>query len=798
MTDFVEDSVLARPNSYIGRTVPRPDAPRLLQGGGKFTDDLQFARMVHVAFVRSPHAHARIGVIDATAALAVPGVIAVYTGADIAAICEPWVGTLTHIKGLKSAPQYPIAVDRAYWQGEAVAAVIAESRAEAEDGVEQVSVDYEELVPVVDPVAALAPGAPVIHPDLGDNLAYELVHDSGDVDAAFAAAAVVVEDRFEFARHTGVTLEPRVLVAEHDAVDNALTVHISHQAPHMMQHIFARHLGVPESNVRVVCRNVGGGFGIKVHTYPDEMATVALAMLVGRPVKFTADRIESFASDIHARAWQVDAKLALDEDGTITALEFDGISGIGPYSVYPRSSAVEARVILFFAGAPYRYTNYRARVRVVFQNKNAMCQYRSVGSPIAFTIADTLLEKGARALGLDPLEIRRRNVIADDAYPTTMPSGITMEGLSHQAAIEKLLEIMDYDGLKADRDTQRAAAPDDGPVRGIGLCTVVEVTNPGAAWYGAGGARISSQDGASIRMDASGSIIVTTSGTEQGQGHEAIAAQIAASAFGVDIGRVRVISGDTDIVPYGGGAWASRATGIAGEAILQAAKKLRTNVLDVAAPLLQTTSETLDIQRGRVVDSGTDEARMTLEEVAHVAYFRPDRLPGDMQAELVAAAHFVPRKYPLAFTNGLHACHVEVDTQTGQVAVLGYWVVEDCGTIINPQLVDEQVRGGVVQGLGGALLEECHYDANGQLLNANLADYLVPMAGEMPDIVVAHCSTPTAESELGAKGAGEAGTGGAPTAVMNAINDALAPLGAQVASQPITPEKILRALGHIE
>jgi carbon-monoxide dehydrogenase large subunit len=798
MTDIVDDSVLARPNSYIGRSLPRPDVPRLLRGAGKYTDDLKIARMVHVAFVRSPYAHARIGAIDATAALGLPGVLAVYTGADLAEICEPWVGTLTHIEGLKSAPQYPMAVDRATWQGEAVAAVIAESRAEAEDGVERVRIDFDELEPVVDPDAALAPGSPLIHPELGDNLAYELVHDSGDVDTAFANAALVLEERFEFARHTGVTLEPRVVVAEFDAFDSRLTVHISHQAPHMMQHIFARHLGVPESNVRVVCRNVGGGFGIKVHAYGDEMATVALAKLVGRPVKFTADRIESFASDIHARSWRVDAKLALDADGVITAVEYDGISGIGPYSVYPRSSAVEARVILFFAGSPYRHTNYRGRVRVVFQNKNAMCQYRSVGSPIAFTIVDSLLERGARELGIDPLEIRRRNVIADDAYPAKMPSGVAMEGLSHQAAIDKMLEIFDNDGLKADRDALRAAAPNSGRVRGIGFCTVVEVTNPGAAWYGAGGAHISSQDGATVRMDASGSIIVATSGTEQGQGHEAITAQIAASAFGVDIGRVRVISGDTDIVPYGGGAWASRATGIAGEAILQAAKKLRINVIDVAAPLLQTSPESLDIQRGRVVDAGTDDERLTLEEVAKVAYFRPDLLPGNMQAELVATAHFVPRKYPLAFTNGLHACQVEVDTQTGEVAVLGYWVVEDCGTIINPQLVAEQVRGGVVQGLGGALMEECHYDANGQLLNANMVDYLVPMAGGMPDIVVAHCSTPTAETELGAKGAGEAGTGGAPTAVMNAINDALAPLGARMASQPITPEKILRALGHID
>jgi carbon-monoxide dehydrogenase large subunit len=337
-----------------------------------------------------------------------------------------------------------------------------------------------------------------------------------------------------------------------------------------------------------------------------------------------------------------------------------------------------------------------------------------------------------------------------------------------------------------------------GVYRGIGFASFIEVTNPSAAFYGVGGARITSQDGATVRLDATGAIFCHTGVSEQGQGAEAVMAQCVASAFGVPIERVRVIMGDTDNTPYGGGTWASRAAGIGGEAAWQAGKALRHNVLAVAGSILQAKPETLDIRGGIVVDRDTGKERIGLDEVARIAYFRPDTLPAGVQAELVATRHYVPRAWAFAFTNGIQASYLEVDPETGFVTLLNHWCVEDCGTIINPQLVDEQIRGGVVQGIGAALFEHCRYDERGQLLNGNMADYLVPMAVEMPDIEVGHVVTPTADSELGAKGAGEAGTAGAPGAVMNAINDALAPLGAKpLTDMPFTPDKILRALGRV-
>lgn len=787
-------SALDRPNSYIGRSVPRPNLARLMQGRGQYVSDVVLPRMAHVAFARSPHAHARIRAIETGRAKSAPGVIAVVTGAELAGVMTPWVGVLTHLKGIKSAPQHALAVERACWRGEAVCAVVARTRAEAEDAIELVEVDYEELAPVTDAETALDPGTPVIHPDLGDNLTFERRHEAGAPDTAFAEADEVVEATFRFGRHTGVTNEPRAVVADWNPGEQRLTVYHGTQAPHMMQNLFAKHLALEEHQVRVITKDVGGSFGIKVHTYADEMATVALSKLLKRPVKFVADRIESFVTDIHARDHRVQARVAVKRDGTITAFEIDDLTGIGPYSVYPRTSGIEANQAVNLTGGPYTCPNYRALARVVFQNKNVMCQYRAVGHPIATAVTEGLVDLAAMRIGMDPVEIRRRNLIADDAYPTSGPSGIRFEQLSHHASLDKILAMMDYRALRA----EQARLREKGVHRGIGLASFIEVTNPSAAFYGVGGARISSQDGVTIRLDAQGAIICHTGVTEQGQGAEAVIAQVAASAFGVPIARVRVVTGDTDNTPYGGGTWASRAAGIGGEAAWQAGKALRANVLAVAGSILQAAPESLDIRNGTVIDRETGRERIGLDEVARVAYFRPDTLPPGFQAELMATRHYVPRAWPFAFTNGIQASLLEVDVETGFITLLKHWCVEDCGTVINPQLVDEQVRGGVVQGLGAVLFEHCLYDERGQLLNGNMADYLVPMACEMPDIAVGHVVSPTADSELGAKGAGEAGTAGAPACVMNAVNDALAPLGAAtITEMPITPSVVLRALGRV-
>ena len=778
---------------YIGASVPRGGIERLTQGLGQYLDDIELPRMAHVVFWRNPVAHMRINSINAEFARAMPGVLLVADGQDLAKVCKPWVATLGHLAGMKSAPQYPLALERACWQGEPVVAVVAETRAEAEDALAYVQVDWEELPAATNMLTALDPSTPLIHPELGDNLCFTRTLDVGQVDETFERAEVVAAIEFEFGRHTGVTLEPRAQIAHWSPADRRLTVHHSCQAPHMMQDLYGRQFDLPASAIRVVCKDVGGSFGIKVHAYPDDFATVALSILLSRPVKFVADRLESFTSDIHARHHHIKARIAVNRDGEILAFDMEDLTGIGPYSVFPRTSAIEGNQVVNLVGGPYKHKHYRAKLDVVFQNKTPTCQYRGVGHPIACAVTEALVDLAAQKIGMDPLTIRELNVIPDDAYPTSGASGIKLEILSHQASLKKLRELMNYDALRVEQVSLRK----QGIFRGIGFATVIELTNPSAAFYGVGGARIASQDGATVRMDPEGNITVLIGVGEQGQGTEGIDQQIAADAVGVDIAKVRVVTGDTDATPYGGGTWASRGAGIGGEAVLLAGQALRENIVKVAAIILKREGHTLAVRRDRIVDASSGEDLLALAELGRIAYFRSDTLPAEFTPELMVTRHYAQREYPFIFTNGVQASYVEVDTDTGFVKLLKHWAVEDCGRVLNPMLVDEQMRGAIVQGIGGALLEECLYDDSGLMVNASMADYLVPMSAEMPDIEVAHIQTPTATSKLGAKGAGEAGTAGAPAAVMNAINDALSPFDAHVYSQPITPQKVLRALGKV-
>ena len=414
------------PNNLIGRSVVRPNAKKHTQGAGQFLDDIVLPRMLHVAFLRSPHAHARIAEIDTRAAATMAGVVHIATGADIARVCKPYVGVLTHLQGLRSPPQYPLAVEIARWQGEPVAAVVAELRAEAEDAVEAIYVRWDELAAAVDMENALEPSQPVIHKEYGSNLCFQRTVDTGGVEEAFKGAHLVVEDTLHIGRHTGVCLEPRGIIATFNSADEALTVYHSHQSLHMMQGTFATCLSIEEHRVRVVAPDVGGGFGIKVHTYGDEITTCALSMILGRPVKFVADRLESFLSDIHARDHRVRARLALDSDGNMLAFDVEDITGIGPYSMYPRTSAIECNQVVGMTGSPYKHKLYRAKGAVVFQNKNMMCQYRGVGHPIAVAAAEHLIDRAAAKMGRDPAELRQRNLIPDDAYPYTSPTGMCL------------------------------------------------------------------------------------------------------------------------------------------------------------------------------------------------------------------------------------------------------------------------------------------------------------------------------------------------------------------------------------
>ncbi len=776
--------------AVIGRPLARPNARRAVTGRGRHVADLEFKRLVDIAFVRSPYAHARIVSIETAGAAAQPGVVAVLTGADLARRTRPWLGTMKNAPALLSVPQYGMAADCARWQGEPVAAVAAEGRARAEDAAERVAVVWEELEAVADVETALEDGAPILHPSLGTNRLYERSVETGDAAAAFAAAEIVVEGGFRFGRHTGVPLEARAIVAEYDPGDRRLTLHYGGQAPHMTQVLFARHLGLEERDVRVIAHDVGGGYGIKSHHYGDEFTAAALSILLARPVRYWADRLESFVSDIHARDHAVRGRLAVDGDGRIAALEIDDLVGAGAYSSYPRTSSVEANQVLNVSGGPYAIANYRGRARVAFQNKVPSSQYRGVGHPIAILTVEALIDRAAAALGTDPAELRRRNFVPDDAYPVRAPSGVGLDDLSHQACLEKLLALMDYDALCADRDEKRK----QGVLRGIGLASFIKGTNPGPQIYGPAGVPISAQDGCTVRLEPSGAVTCLAGVTEQGQGTETILAQVVAQSVGVPFEAVTVITGDTDAVPYGGGTYGSRGGGIGGESARRAGEALRDEILDLAGALLQAEPGSLALRDGAVVERAGGVRRMTLAELGDLAFFRCGELPDGVYPSLTQTRRFRVPEY--VFTNGAHGARVEIDPETGEIRILGYWAVEDGGRLINPLLAEEQLRGAIVQGLGDVLYEHSLYDRDGQLLNGTMVDYLVPMAAEMPDIALAHVETPTSVSGLGAKGVGESGTAAAPGTVFNAVNDALAPFGAAVEAIPITPESVLAALGR--
>ena len=780
-------------NTTIGAALPRTNALRLLSGRGQYVDDINLPRCLHAVVLRSPYAHARIISLDVAAAAAAPGVVRVLTGRDVAAMCDTYVGVLKHVPGMQSAAQLPLAVDRACWQGEPVALVAATTRAEAEDALALIEVEWEELPVATDAETALHPDTPVIHPELGSNLCFERVVTEGDVAAAFAQAAHVVEAEFITSRHTAATLEPRTILADFNAADGQLTVWHSTQVPYMMQWIIARHFRLAETQVRVIAPDVGGGFGMKIHIYGDEMAAVAASLLLGRPVKFVADRLESFVGDFHARGHRVRARMALSKDGDILGVEADDLYGIGPYSGYPRGSANEGLQVSNLVCAAYRRGAYRAVSRAVFQNKAMYGQYRAVGHPVACLVSEGLMDLAATKLGIDPAEFRRRHYLSPESYPLKLAGGPVLEKLSQHEALETLLQLMDYAGLRTEQKKLRT----QGIHRGIGLASFVENSNPSAATYGQGGVSIASQDSCTLKLTATGGVVAASSITECGQGGYAVIQQVVAAVCGVPFAQVKVVIGDTETTPVGGGVWGSRGTGICGEAALQAGKALKANILAFVARLQESEASLYDIRDGQVIRAQSGEEVMTLEAVARTAYFRTDQVPKDFQPELTVTRSYAQKTYNGAYTNGIQASYVEVDTETGFIKLLGHWVVDDCGTVINPLLVDEQIRGACVQGIGAALFEQCVYSPEGQLMNGSLMDYLVPMAGEMPDIAVGHTCTPTATSELGAKGAGEAGTAGASAAVLNATNDALGPFGGVVSEIPVTPERILRALGRL-
>jgi carbon-monoxide dehydrogenase large subunit len=759
--------------------------PRLVAGKGRYTDDIAVAGLLHVAFLRSPYPHARIDAIDVSAAKSMPDVVAVLTADDIAPVCSPWQTRLALVPSHVSPPQTALAKDEACWQGEAVVAVVATSRALAEDAAEQIEITWTELPAIADMNAAAAPHAPRVNSTMTSNLGLDHSFTAGDSDAAFRAAAVVVEHDFSFNRQTGVTLEPRTILAEFDPRLHQLTVHHSHQVPFQMRDVFATQLMLPLANVRVVTPDVGGAFGMKLAAYPDEMAVAAIAVLLGRPVKFCADRLESFLSDNHAREAKVLGRLAVDQDGKLVALDVSVTSGFGAYAAYPRGSIGEGMHAVHMQAAPYRLTNFRGRVRGYYQNKPPSGVLRAVGQPIATTVTEQLLDLAARRLNIDPAEIRRRNYVDTSAAPARSAGGMILADLSLARCHERLLTLMNYPGLRREQDELRKR----GIYRGIGLAVFIEQTAVGTSLYGPQNVRVSAQESSRLTLEPDGHIRCASSITDQGQGTRTGLAQIIADELGVDLDAIEITTGDTQTTPFGGGAWASRGLALGGEAGLRAARRLKQNVLMIAGALLQADAAALWLKDG-AIHNAAGLLQMSLADLAATAVFKSHTIPLTELPALEVIESFAPREQPYVAANGIQAAHVEVDPELGSIAVLNFWVVEDCGRVINPQLVDGQIRGGVAQGIGAALYEQCIYGADGQLANASLADYLVPMAREMPEIHIAHVETPTSATTLGARGVGEAGTVGAAAAIWTAVNDALAPLGAVMTQQPFTPARV--------
>jgi carbon-monoxide dehydrogenase large subunit len=739
-----------------------------------------------VAIVRSPHPHARIVALDVEAARRAPGVAGLLTGAEAARLCQPYRGILLHYKGMKTGAMLPLAVERARYVGEPIAAVAAESRAAAEDAAALVRAEWAPLPAVLSPERAVAPDAPLIHEELGDNLIYQTRLGAGNVEEALARSHRRYRRTFVVGRHTGVPIEPRGLIADFDPSTRSLTVWISTQVPHMMQAILAQLFGVPEHRVRVVAPDVGGSFGIKIHVYQDDMAACALALALGRPVKFVATRRESFVSDIHAREQVVDVEYGLDADGHLLGIRAGITAAVGPYSAFPRSSVVEGGQVLRLLPGPYRVRDYDATLRVVAQNKVVTSQYRAVGHPIAAAVTETMLDIAARDLGLDPAEIRRRNLVRE--FPHTSATGNIYDSGSYVEALERLLEMAKYAELRR----AQAAARAQGRCVGIGLSCFIELTGPGAQFYGVGGAPISGQEGTTLRLEPSGAVTVLAGLTEQGQGTRTALAQIVADELGVPLDSVTVLMGDTAMVPYGGGTWASRGMPIGGSATLLAARALATKIRKAAAVLLEAHEDDLELSDGQARVRGTDRA-LDMAAIARAVHFRSNELPG-LEPSVDATVHFAnPQAW--TFSNGAHLAVVDVDRETGRVRVVRYVAVDDCGRAVNPALLAGQIMGGVAQGIGGALLEHCAYGEDGQPLSTTLMDYAVPTAADLPALEVHHLETPSPHLPGGFKGAGEAGTAGAPAAILNAVNDALAPFGAVITQQPVTAERVLRALG---
>jgi aerobic carbon-monoxide dehydrogenase large subunit len=778
-------SDVLRPKN-VGAPIKRTEDPRLLTGNGEYTADRKPDRPLHLTFLRSGQPHAKIARIDTGAAKQAPGVVAVFTADDIVEDFKPVI-PFSRMPNYYATPILPLASGKVRYVGEAVVAVVATSRYLAEDAIELIEVDYKPLGAVARAELAVAEDAPLLHEEAGTNVLLAREFKKGDVVADLSAAAVRVGSRFEMTRKAPLAMEPRSYCAEYEKRRDALTLYTSSNIPGIVRDAISESLSLPGHRLRVVAPDVGGSFGSKGSLYPEELLICIAARKLRRSIKWTADRLEDISSSSQAFAEIIDAEMGFDADGVATSLQADVIGDVGAFSIYPWTCGLEPVQVVSFLPGPYKLGSYRGAVRCVATCKPPTGPYRGVGRPISTFVAERLMDMGAKALGIDPLEIRRRNLVRAEDFPYRIASGIIWDKTGFIECLDAAAEAAGYERLRQEQAEARKA----GRLFGIGIASYAELTGIGSRIAVAPGMPINTgSETAKISIDSTGAITAAFGVASHGQGLETTLAQIVADDLGARFEDVRVIQGDSDEVPMSTGTYASRSAVLGGGAAMHASKILQDKIKRVASHLLEANADDIEVFEGRAVVLGTDRT-VSFKQIAKAVYSDMKTLPVAAREELSATFTYDPINGTTAAAT--HIVAVEVDPVTCFVKILKFIVAEDCGRIINPMIVDGQVHGGVAQGIGAALFEELIYDEVAQLLSASLVDYMIPSAPEVPLMDVVHIESESAVAG-GFRGMGEGGTIGAPAAIANAIADALSPFDIDVSILPMTPERIFKLI----
>jgi aerobic carbon-monoxide dehydrogenase large subunit len=796
MTELTEAPAAAE--RYVGRGVKRKEDPELLTGQARFIDNITLPGMLWVGIVRSPYAHARINGVDASRARDLPGVVAVLSGADLK---DEWAGALPCAWPIatRSWPEptdedprmpdhWPIAFDKARFAGEAVAVVVAESREQAKDAIEAVEVDYDPLEPVLDLEGSIQDGAPLVHDDMGDNRCYTWTLSNGEVDRVFSEAPVVVKERYWHPRLIPNAIEPRGVVVQPSPAQGEFTLWSATQIPHILRVTLSLTTGISESKLRVIAPDVGGGFGSKLNVYAEEALCLVLARRLGLPIKWIEERSENYLATIHGRGVLQDMEVAATEEGKLLGVRVRLLADFGAYLqlVTPGIPLLGA----FLYMGVYDPEAYLFECTGAFTNRTPTDAYRGAGRPEATYAIERIMDTLARRVGKDPAEIRRLNFLEPFTEPRDVASGLQFDSGDYEAAFDKALERIGYDDLRREQAARRERG--DSRQIGIGLSSYIEMCGLApsqvlaALRYGAGG-----WDTATIRCHPTGKVTIVTGTTPHGQSHVTTWAQIAADELGVPFDDIEVLHGDTAVSPLGMDTYGSRSLSVGGIALYHAAQKIKEKAAKIAAHELEVAAEDLEFAEGKFRVRGAPDKAKTIPELAFSAW-TAHNLPPEMEPGLEAMHVYDPPNF--TFPSGTHACAVEVDTETGETEILKYVAVDDCGTQINPEIVQGQIHGGTAQGIAEAMYEEAIYDESGNLVTSSMHSYRIPSAAELPPFATDRTVTPSSTNPMGVKGVGEAAQIAAPPAVVNAVIDALLPLGVTHVEMPVTPERVWRTI----